>query len=130
MVLNTIGRLLIAFFFAYSAFNNIKSGLTGSAQFIENKHLPFPKVLAVLGLLAKILVAVSIATNVHSFYGAAIGILFLLIIIVFFKNPFVDDSNKFMALSLLALIGALLIIMSNSSYSLKSSQSSSESNGA
>jgi uncharacterized membrane protein YphA (DoxX/SURF4 family) len=53
--------------------------LTNLHEYYERARLPFPPVLACIGFIVEALVVTSLLFNVKSRYGAALGVMFLLV---------------------------------------------------
>ena len=111
-MVHVVARVLLSLLFIFSAYNSLKNGfdLAGTATFISSKKLPLPEVLAVLGIVAKVIVGASLLTGLYLKFSIPVGILFLSLIVLFFKNPLQDESNVWMALTLLGMIGGLLLL--------------------
>lgn len=110
-----IARLLLAAIFIVSAFKGLTGGLLlpGATEYIKSKGLPMPAVLAVAGLVAKIFGSYSLITGQYEEYGLPILMLFVIVILVVFNNPFTDSSNMWMALALLGVLGGILSVYNN-----------------
>lgn len=108
-----IVRLLLAAMFVVSAFKGLTGGIGGATNYIKSKGLPMPAVLAVAGLVAKIFGSYSLITGQYEEYGLPVLMLFVIIILVVFNNPFEDPSNMWMALALLGVLGGILSIYNN-----------------
>ena len=108
-----IVRLLLAAMFVVSAFKGLSGGLGGATGYIKSKGLPFPAVLAAAGLIAKILGSYSLITGQYEEFGLPILMLFVVIIIFVFNNPFTDPSKMWMALALLGVLGGILSVYNN-----------------
>lgn len=105
-----IARLLLATMFIVSAFKGLTGGFQGSVGYISSYGLPFPTILAAAGLFSKIFGSYSLITGQYEKYGIPLLILFTLIVLVIFNNPFVDSSKMWMALALLGVVGGLLLV--------------------
>ncbi len=103
-------RLLLAAMFVVSAFKGLTGGIGGATGYIKSKGLPMPAVLAVAGLVAKIFGSYSLITGQYEEYGLPILMLFVIVILVVFNNPFTDSSNMWMALALLGVLGGILSV--------------------
>ena len=106
-------RLLLAAMFVVSAFKGLTGGIGGATGYIKSKGLPMPAVLAVAGLVAKIFGSYSLITGQYEEYGLPILMLFVIVILVVFNNPFTDSSNMWMALALLGVLGGILSVYNN-----------------
>lgn len=108
-----IVRLLLAAMFVVSAFKGLTGGIGGATSYIKSKGLPMPAVLAVAGLVAKIFGSYSLITGQYEEYGLPILMLFVIVVLVVFNNPFTDSSNMWMALALLGVLGGILSVYNN-----------------
>ena len=106
-----LARLLLASMFAVSAVNNITGGFSDSVQYVASKQLPFPTVLAGLGLIVKIIGSVSLITGQYMSLAVPLLLLFLVTVTVIFNNPLADPSKKWMFFALLGVMGGLLLLL-------------------
>ena len=109
-----LARVLLAAMFVVSAFKGLTGGLSGASGYIASKGLPFPTLLAVLGLVAKLFGSYSLVTGQYEEYGLPILMLFVVIVLVVFNNPFQDPSKMWMSLALLGVLGGLLLVYNKS----------------
>ena len=110
MYINLVARILLAAMFIFSAFNGVTGGFPGAVGYIKANGLPMPTVLAAAGLFAKAFGSFSLVTGKYEKYGIPILMLFVVIVLAVFNNPFQDPSKKWMALALLGVLGGLLLI--------------------
>jgi putative oxidoreductase len=73
-----IGRILACWIFVAVAWGAL-GGLTGSINYLTSLKVPAPEVFAPIALIAEILIAVSLVLGVATRYGAALGIVFVIV---------------------------------------------------
>ena len=58
-----------------------------------------------------ILITLSLISGLFLKYSIPVAIAFLCILVMFFNNPFIDESKQWMALALLGMIGGLISLL-------------------
>lgn len=113
-MLHLISRLCLASVFLFSAINGVNGDFKNSVNYVKSKNLPFPFLLALGGLIVKIFGSYSLITNKYLKYSIPLLILFLIMIIIFFKSPWKGKKNLYSSCLVLGVIGGLLLLNQNS----------------
>lgn len=111
MNINFIARVLLSLLFLISGSKSITTGdIQGSVNYVKSVNWPFAKISVILSIVLKIFIAYSLIVNKYLQYSIPMAIIFLLIVMYLFNNPFSKSNKLWMFLSLCGVIGGLLLL--------------------
>jgi len=111
MNINFIARVLLSLLFLISCSKSITTGdIQGSINYVKSVNWPFAKISVILSIVLKIFIAYSLIVNKYLQYSIPMAIIFLLIVMYLFNNPFSKPNKLWMFLSLCGFIGGLLLL--------------------
>ena len=107
---HNLGRVLIASLFIVSGLYSLLYGFDGFVKMIESKNVPFASIIAIIILLFKIAVGLSIMFNMYSNYLVTSLVVFVIMVTILYHNPYDDKSQLTNMLKNIAVLGGLFLL--------------------
>ena len=114
MIIEKIGRILLASMFVMSVIKNLTGGFKGSVEYVKKTNIPLPELLVIAAMIIKGFGSYSLITGKMEKIALPLLIGFLIIVTILFNNPIKNPEKKWMCMSLLGVLGGLLIVYDKS----------------